>query len=63
MIPIASDGSFIKAGLPPARYTLHLMDGGKTLARADLADRPGGEPGKAFALHLIFAVFLKGLQN
>jgi len=36
VIPIATDGSFIKADLPPAKYTLHLMDGGKMIARADV---------------------------
>ena len=36
VVPIASDGSFLKTGLPPARYTFRLMDGQKTIARKDV---------------------------
>jgi hypothetical protein len=36
LIPIASDGSFVKADLPPAKYTLGLGDGKKTIARKDV---------------------------
>jgi hypothetical protein len=35
-IPIASDGSFAKAGLPPAQYTFLLGDGDTLLARKDV---------------------------
>jgi hypothetical protein len=34
-IPIASDGSFLKGDLPPARYTFKLSDGQKWIARKD----------------------------
>jgi hypothetical protein len=35
-IPIARDGTFVKADLPPARYTFLLGDGQKWIARKDV---------------------------
>jgi protocatechuate 3,4-dioxygenase beta subunit len=35
-IPIGSDGSFIKAGLLPAKYKLELGDGKRVIARRDI---------------------------
>lgn len=35
-IPIASDGSFVRADLPPAKYSFRLKDGQKLIARKDV---------------------------
>ena len=35
-IPVASDGSFVKAGLVPGRYSFRLADGQKLVARKDV---------------------------
>ena len=35
-IPIASDGSFVRADLPPGKYTFRLYDGRKPIARQDI---------------------------
>jgi hypothetical protein len=36
VIPIASDGSFLKADLPPAKYTLYLIGEDQPIARKDV---------------------------